>query len=54
MGDALEAIRLVAVLISPAMPSIAREIWRRIGLGGVPDAPPLRSRAMGPVPRRDG
>jgi methionyl-tRNA synthetase len=41
MGDALEAIRLVAVLISPAMPSIAQEIWRRIGLAGTPDAVPL-------------
>ncbi len=41
MGDALEAIRLVAILISPAMPSIAREIWRRIGLAGAPDAVPL-------------
>ncbi len=37
MGDALEAIRLVAILISPAMPSVAREIWRRIGLTGAPD-----------------
>jgi methionyl-tRNA synthetase len=41
MGDALEAIRLVAVLISPAMPSIAQEIWCRIGLAGTPDAAPL-------------
>jgi methionyl-tRNA synthetase len=37
MGDALEAIRLVAVLVSPAMPSVAKEIWRRIGLFGAPD-----------------
>jgi methionyl-tRNA synthetase len=37
MGDALEAIRLVAILISPAMPSVAKEIWRRIGLSGSPD-----------------
>jgi methionyl-tRNA synthetase len=29
------------VLISPAMPSIAQEIWRRIGLAGTPDAVPL-------------
>jgi methionyl-tRNA synthetase len=34
LGDALEAIRIVAVLISPAMPSISQEIWRRIGLAG--------------------
>jgi methionyl-tRNA synthetase len=37
MGDALEAIRLVAILVSPAMPGVAQEIWRRIGLPGVPD-----------------
>ncbi len=36
MGDALEAIRLVTILISPAMPSVAVEIWRRIGLDGEP------------------
>ena len=36
MGDALEAIRLVAILASPAMPSICEEIWHRIGLSGSP------------------
>jgi methionyl-tRNA synthetase len=36
LGDALEAIRLVTVLVSPAMPSVAAEIWRRIGLPGAP------------------
>ena len=36
MGDALEAIRLVAVLSSPAMPAVCDEIWRRIGLDGSP------------------
>ena len=36
MGDALEAIRLVAILVSPAMPEVAGEIWRRIGLAGFP------------------
>jgi methionyl-tRNA synthetase len=41
MGDALEAIRLVAILISPAMPSVAEEIWRRIGLSGAPDGAPF-------------
>jgi methionyl-tRNA synthetase len=39
LGDALEILRIVAVLASPAMPSAAREIWRRIGLSGEPDAP---------------
>jgi hypothetical protein len=25
------------VLVSPAMPSTAREVWRRIGLSGAPE-----------------
>jgi methionyl-tRNA synthetase len=36
MGDALEAIRLVAIMASPAMPAVCEEIWRRIGLNGTP------------------
>ena len=36
MGDALEAIRLVTILTSPAMPGVCEEIWRRIGLAGRP------------------
>jgi methionyl-tRNA synthetase len=36
MGDALEAIRLVCILASPAMPKVCEEIWRRIGLEGSP------------------
>jgi methionyl-tRNA synthetase len=32
MGDALEAIRVVSVLIAPAMPATAAEIRRRVGL----------------------
>jgi methionyl-tRNA synthetase len=36
LGDALEAIRLVAILTTPAMPRVCEEIWRRIGLGGSP------------------
>ncbi len=44
MGDALEALRIIAVLASPAMPRTCDEIWRRIGCEGsietvrVPDA----------------
>jgi methionyl-tRNA synthetase len=44
MGDALEALRIVAILASPAMPETAQTIWERIGLAGsvadqrVPDA----------------
>jgi methionyl-tRNA synthetase len=36
LGDALEALRLVAVLASPAIPAAAVEVWRRIGLPGTP------------------
>jgi methionyl-tRNA synthetase len=36
LGNALEVLRIVAVLISPAMPASAAEIWRRIGLEGDP------------------
>jgi methionyl-tRNA synthetase len=36
LGGALEVLRLVSLLISPAMPSTAAEIWRRIGLEGAP------------------
>jgi methionyl-tRNA synthetase len=34
MGDALEALRIVAVLASPAIPSTAQTVWERIGLPG--------------------
>jgi methionyl-tRNA synthetase len=33
LGNSLEVLRIVAILISPAMPSTSAEIWRRIGLG---------------------
>jgi methionyl-tRNA synthetase len=36
LGDALEVLRVVALLIAPAMPATATEIWRRIGLEGAP------------------
>jgi methionyl-tRNA synthetase len=36
LGDALEALRIVAVLAWPAVPFAAEEIWRRIGLDGSP------------------
>ena len=36
MGNALEAIRLVAILASPAMPAVSANIWWRIGLEGTP------------------
>ncbi|HET9733290.1 MAG TPA: methionine--tRNA ligase [Acidimicrobiales bacterium] len=31
LGDALEALRIVAILASPAMPAACRELWTRIG-----------------------
>lgn len=34
MGDALEALRIVAILANPALPSTTQEIWKRIGLNG--------------------
>ncbi len=37
LGSALEVLRIVAILIVPAMPGTAREIWRRIGLEGLPE-----------------
>jgi len=37
LGDALEALRIVAVLASPAIPEATAAIWRRIGLDGAPD-----------------
>jgi methionyl-tRNA synthetase len=36
LGSALEALRIVALLAVPALPSSAAEIWRRIGLDGSP------------------
>jgi methionyl-tRNA synthetase len=36
LGSALETLRIVALLISPAMPGTAEEIWRRLGLAGSP------------------
>ena len=39
LGDALEALRIVAVLVSPVMPGTAAELWARIGLAGRPDEP---------------
>jgi len=36
LGSALEVLRIVSILIVPAMPSTADQIWRRIGLDGSP------------------
>ena len=34
MGDALEALRIVAILASPAIPTTSQAIWERLGLAG--------------------
>ena len=34
MGDALEALRIVCILIANSVPRTAQEIWRRIGMTG--------------------
>ena len=36
LGDALEVLRLVCILASPAIPAATDEAWRRIGLEGSP------------------
>jgi methionyl-tRNA synthetase len=36
LGDALEALRIVSVLASPAIPDTTQEAWSRIGLSGSP------------------
>jgi methionyl-tRNA synthetase len=36
LGDALEALRIVTVLVWPAIPTASAEIWRRLGLPGSP------------------
>ena len=35
LGDALEALRIVTILASPAIPGTAQEIWRRVGRPGL-------------------
>ena len=37
LGDALEVLRIVAVLASPAIPTTAGVVWSRIGLDGTPE-----------------
>jgi methionyl-tRNA synthetase len=34
MGDALEALRIVTVLVSPALPATCQAVWQRLGLPG--------------------
>jgi methionyl-tRNA synthetase len=37
LGSALEVLRIVCLLVSPAMPTTARLIWQRIGLEHAPE-----------------
>jgi methionyl-tRNA synthetase len=41
MGNALEAIRLVTILATPAIPRTCAAIWQRIGLSGSPSDVPV-------------
>ena len=45
LGDALEVLRIVAILATPAIPTTCAEIWRRIGLTGTPGDEPLPASA---------
>ena len=56
LGDALEVLRIVAVLVAPAMPKAAKEIWRRLGMPGEVDEPGIVERGalvLGRVSGRD-
>ena len=37
LGAGIEALRIVAILASPAMPAATGEVWRRLGLPGAPE-----------------
>jgi methionyl-tRNA synthetase len=43
LGDVIEALRIIAILASPALPETAQAIWERIGLSGRVDAQRLPS-----------
>jgi methionyl-tRNA synthetase len=34
LGDSLDALRIVTILASPAMPDACQAIWQRIGMPG--------------------
>ncbi|MHB8328514.1 MAG: methionine--tRNA ligase, partial [Acidimicrobiales bacterium] len=50
LGSALEALRIVALLACPAMPSTCAEIWRRLGLPGRPEEHGLPAATWGGYP----
>jgi methionyl-tRNA synthetase len=47
LGDALEALRVVTLLVYPAMPASSLEIWDRLGLAGSPADPGIAAEAGG-------
>src|SRR5205814_10585362 len=51
IGDCLEAVRIVALLASPAITGAAAELWRRLSLPGRPEAARLpEAAAWGGLP----
>jgi methionyl-tRNA synthetase len=46
LGDALEVLRIVAILASPAIPRACSELWRRLGLPGSPTDRPVAAAAV--------
>jgi methionyl-tRNA synthetase len=50
MGDALEALRIVALLASPAIPGTCQAVWERIGLPGAVADERLPAAAWGGYP----
>lgn len=45
LNGLLECLRVGAILVSPAMPAAAAELWSRLGLPGRPDVGPLAETA---------
>jgi len=50
MGDALEVLRIVSILATPAMPETCVQIWERIGLSGSPIDAGVAGAAWGGYP----
>ncbi len=50
LGDALEALRIVCILASPAVPGASAEAWRRLGLTGSPADQRLPASGWGSAP----
>ncbi|MEX0664959.1 MAG: methionine--tRNA ligase [Gaiellaceae bacterium] len=55
LGDCVEVLRIVTLLASPAIPRACNELWRRLGLDGMPEEQRLPDAAawgLGPVDTR--